>query len=79
MKNFIIIVFSVVSFISCKTENNKQVETKATPTSPVETKAEVKTDTTQAHKYVCPMDADITSNNAEEKCSKCGMKLVKKK
>jgi Heavy metal binding domain len=65
--------------MACKTENSKQAETKAPPPPPVETKAEVKTDTTQAHTYVCPMDADITSNNAEEKCSKCGMKLVKKK
>jgi hypothetical protein len=77
MKNFIIIVVSVVCFMACKTENSKQVETKAPP--PVETKAEVKTDTTQAHTYVCPMDADITSTKAGEKCSKCGMKLVEKK
>jgi Heavy metal binding domain len=79
MKNFIIIMVSITCFMACKTENSKQVESKASPTSPVETKAEVKTDTIQAQTYVCPMDADITSNNAEEKCSKCGMKLVKKK
>jgi Heavy metal binding domain len=79
MKNLITIMALVACFMACKTENSKQAETKAPPPPPVENKAEVKTDTTQAQAYVCPMDADITSNNAEEKCSKCGMKLVKKK
>jgi Heavy metal binding domain len=79
MKNLITIMALVACFMACKTENSKQAETKAPPPPPVETKAEVKTDTIQAHTYICPMDADITSTKAGEKCSKCGMKLVEKK
>ena len=76
MKNLFILVLTIAAFAACNADASKQAETKAPP---AETKAEVKTDTTQARTYVCPMDADITSSKADEKCSKCGMKLVEKK
>jgi Heavy metal binding domain len=76
MKNLIITILTIAAFAACNSEASKQAETKAPP---VETKAVVKTDTTQTQMYVCPMDADITSAKADEKCSKCGMKLVEKK
>jgi hypothetical protein len=72
MKKLIVVMLSVACFMACKTDNSKAVPS-------VGNKAEAKMDTTQARTYVCPMDADITSNKADEKCSKCGMKLVEKK
>ena len=75
MKNFIVIIVTIASFVACNSDASKQAETKA----PVANTAEVKTDTIQSQTYICPMDADITSTKAGEKCSKCGMKLVEKK
>jgi Heavy metal binding domain len=79
MKNLIITILTIAAFAACNSDASKQAEIKAPPPPPVETKAAVKTDTTQTQTYVCPMDADITSTKAGEKCSKCGMKLVEKK
>lgn len=70
-----IALLSVAFFAACNTDNTKQAETKAPPSPSVG----VKTDTIKATTYVCPMDADITSAKAGEKCSKCGMDLVEKK
>jgi hypothetical protein len=77
MKKLIIVLVSVAHFMACNTDASKQqgAETKASPT--VETKSEVKTDTTHVHVFACPMDPEITGKEGE-KCSKCGMALVHK-
>ena len=78
MKNCIIFSIFTLFAIACN-EPAKQTQSPATTVTAPETKAEVKADTTSLATYVCPMDADITSHKADEKCSKCGMALVLKK
>ena len=48
----------------------------AAPAKPV---AEEPNHDGMAMTYVCPMHPDVTSNNAGDKCPKCGMTLVVKK
>ena len=81
MKNILLVALFTASLMACNTDTAKQntgTDTKAnTPTAP-EIKAEVKVDSLSTVTYVCPMDPEITSTKAGEKCSKCGMDLVLK-
>lgn len=81
MKNILLGALFTASLMACNTDTSKQnssTDTKTnTPTAP-EIKAEVKVDSITTVTYVCPMDPDITSTKAGEKCSKCGMDLVLK-
>jgi hypothetical protein len=73
MKN-ILILLAFLSFIAC--QNHKPQE--ATQTAmPAATEAKtVKADTLQARTYSCPMHPEITGKEGD-KCSKCGMALVR--
>jgi Heavy metal binding domain len=78
MKNSIFFIAFILFAIACNEPAKQNQSSETTVTAP-ETKAEVKADTTSLPTYVCPMDADITSHKADDKCSKCGMALVLKK
>ena len=78
MKNILLIVLFIASFIACKTDTSKQNQNTAAPAT-AEPKAEIKADTMHAHTYVCPMHPEVTSDKSDAKCPKCGMALVLKK
>jgi Heavy metal binding domain len=72
MKNLIITLVSISSLIACQSEAPKQEAKVAEPV-----KTEVKTDTSNAPVFACPMEPEITGKEGD-KCSKCGMALVLK-
>jgi hypothetical protein len=72
MKNLLIALLSISSLVACQSEAPKQEAKVAEPV-----KTEVKTDTSQTPVFACPMDPVITGK-AGDKCSKCGMALVRK-
>ena len=77
MKNLIFVSFIILGFAAC--DNTKTADTAKMNSSTSETKMTVKTDTaTHVQVYACPMHPEITGKEGD-KCSKCGMALVRKK
>lgn len=81
MKNSFLIALMFSGFIACNPDASKQNQKEETKviTPPAPDNTAVKTDTTQVLTYVCPMDPEVTSTQADDKCPKCGMALVVKK
>lgn len=78
MKNlFVVVLFLSIVLWACGSDHSNHGANEAKNTAP-STSTEVKTDTTHAHVYVCPMDPEVTGKEGD-KCSKCGMALELKK
>jgi Heavy metal binding domain len=77
MKNILFIALILTSLMACQNATTPKTDAVETTKPAPTTATEVKTDTTHAPVFACPMDLEITGKEGD-KCSKCGMALVRK-
>ncbi|MFM2268666.1 MAG: hypothetical protein RL757_2107 [Bacteroidota bacterium] len=76
MKNSILFIVFVLFMVACGGETKQNQSNEAKANTP-EAKVEVRSDTSHAHVFSCPMHPEVTGKEGD-KCPKCSMALEHK-